>query len=224
MENTTSIDLVNIHFLEPTTAFTDLMLSLLCILFFYRLNNPDQNDKLNEQWRKFYMYFAISSFTGFVAHGLRFYMSDNVFNMVWMTMNILTLFTTFYAFMACFALKGFNDYKLHKAKNIVLYGLLGFAALIVVNNNFLIAKIAVGLGVIYCLYTHYKTYKKGIKGSGLIFFGFILAVSTIVVHTTRLSYSEWFNFKDISHVIMMMSLTIVFYGVLMKTRQSQTKA
>lgn len=224
MENTTSLDLVNIHFLEPTTAFTDLILALLSLLFVFRLNAPDQNEKLNQLWRKFFIAFGSTALVGFVAHGFRFYMSENVFRMTWMAMNLMTLITTYYSYMACFTLKKFEDEKLTKARRIILYLLLTFAALVIVLNNFLIAKIAVGTGVGYCLYTHYKTYKSGMRGSGLIFFGFILAVSTIVVHTVKLSYNDYFNFKDISHVIMMFSITIVFFGVLSKTRiHSQEK-
>jgi hypothetical protein len=50
----------------------------------------------------------------------------------------------------------------------------------------------------------YKTY---------ISFGFFISFLTIYVHSQKLSFAKWFNHNDISHVIMYVSILLIFRGI-----------
>jgi len=91
-----------------------------------------------------------------------------------------------------------------------------FLFITIVSNNFLSVKINGGIAVIISLITHFQTYREGLPGSGYISFGFAFSLLSIIVHSTQFSISEWFNYKDISHVIMNISLYFIFLGVTRK--------
>ena len=217
----TFIDIFGFHVLEPVTVLTDILLSIFCIYFYNKLNFPGNKAVLGKYWRMFFLYIGISTFIGAVAHGFRSYFSSEAFYFLWMTMNLSSIPSSYYLLKATIELSEFKDETKFRLTMITLAATILLTILTLIINNFVLIKINAGLVVILALIRHYHTYKKGYTGSGYIVFGFAFSLSSILVHTAQLSISEWFNFRDISHVIMNISLYIIFTGVLIKTRLIQ---
>ncbi len=214
----TFIDIFEFHLLEPVTVLTDILLSIFCIYFYNKLNFPGNKATLGKYWRFFFLFMGISTFIAAIAHGCKAYFSNQVFYFIWMAMNISSIPSAYYLLKATIELSEFTDQLKRRLTTISLAAMLLLTVLTVYINNFALIKVNAGIVILLALVRHYHTYKKGYQGSGYIVFGFAFSLSSIVVHTTQYSLHEWFNFKDISHVIMNISLYIIFTGVLMKTR------
>jgi hypothetical protein len=82
------------------------------------------------------------------------------------------------------------------------------------KNNFVMIKVNAGIILVFSLITHLKIYNlTKEKGSRLIVLGILISFLSIIVHSLKLSFSDWFNYKDIAHVIIVISLYVIFTGV-----------
>ncbi len=217
----TFIDIFHFRLLEPVTVLTDVLLSIFCMYFYNKLNFPCHAKKLGLYWRLFFLFMGISTFIGAIAHGCKLYFSNEVFYFVWMTMNVCSIPSAYYLLKATIEL---SEFKPELKKRLTLLAATAMTLLMLLTmwmNNFVLIKVNAGIVITLTLIRHYHTYKKGYSGSGYIVFGFAFSLLSIIVHTAQLSISNWFNFKDISHVIMNISLYIIFTGVLLKTRSIQ---
>ena len=209
---------VGILILEPVTAVTDLLLGLFCIWFYRRLALPVKSHPLLRFWRLFFLCIGISTLLGTVAHGLRFYMNEPTFKAVWMMMNLTSIVSSYFLLLATIEIQYDSPRTIQRLQQISLLITLMLVSATVYFNDFNLIKIYAGFIIFIALITHFNTYKKGLKGSGYITFGFAFSLTSIWVHTMKLSIDDYFNFKDISHVIMLISLYFIFLGAMLKTR------
>ncbi len=219
----TFIDILGLHILEPVTVLTDILLSIFCIYFYNKLNFQGNQALLGKYWRLFFLFIGLATFIGAIAHGFKSYFSEEVYYFVWMTMNVSSIPSSYYLLKATIELSEFTDEQKAKLTRISFFAMLLLTIFTMLLNNFVLIKINAAIVIILALIRHYHTYKKGYSGSGYIVAGFAFSLSSVVVHSAQLSISEWFNFKDISHVIMNISLYIIFTGVLLKTKALQTE-
>lgn len=82
-----------------------------------------------------------------------------------------------------------------------------------IQGNFLIIKIHAAIALLYSFIVHYIVYRRTEeKGSGLVVLGIFISFLPIIVHSLKFSIDEWFNYKDIAHVIMIISLVVIYKG------------
>ncbi len=199
------------------TAGTDLLLSIFCVYFYQKLRLPTKSEPLLKFWRLFFLIFGLSTFIGTVAHGLKFYMSESMFYSVWMAMNLSSVLSSFFLLLATIEIVGKgNPNRIKKLQTLTI--ILTSVAVTIALNEFSIVKIYAGFIILLALFRNYTTFKQGIKGSGQIAFGFAFSLLSILVHSAKFSLHEYFNFKDLSHVIILISLYFIFAGAMTKTR------
>lgn len=217
----TYIDILNVHITEPTTAFTDLLLALACLVFYRKLELTSITQRTPlKYWRLFFLFIGISTCIGAIAHGFRSYFSDTQFFVIWLLMNVTSIPSSFYLLKATIDITDFSNQKKKILSQLSLGLMMLLAVVTCYANSFLLIKINAGVVILITLIKQYATYKKGLIGSGNIVFGFVFSLSSIVVHSLKLSVNDYFNFKDISHVIMLISLYIIFMGVFLKAVNS----
>lgn len=214
----TGIDLLHIHLMEPTTVITNLITGGLCLYFFKKLTQQPVQFTLGSNWKFFFLYMGISSIIGAFTHGLKSYFGNDNYYYLWLFMNLSGIPCSYFLLQANIELSKLSDSlkQLLKKLSIVLTATL--TLLVIGLNDFLFIKINAGFVILLTLYNHLKRYNEGHQGNGFIFAGFLVSTLSILVHTMKLSYSDWFNFKDISHVIMSISLYIIFIGVMLKMK------
>lgn len=101
---------------------------------------------------------------------------------------------------------------------LVWVALVLFASAI--TGDFLIIKIHAGIVLLYSMITHYLVYKRtNESGSSTVVLGIFISFLPILVHSLKFSFHEWFNYKDIAHVIMIFSLMVIYKGVRLNSRQ-----
>jgi len=212
-ETVTTLDLFGVHILEPMTAATDVLLGVFSLIFFKRLMVPTTHTALAKYWRGFFLFLGISTLIGVIAHGFKTYFSDEVYKYVWMTMNLSSIPSSYYILKAVVEEGQYTPERKQLFGRISLGVMLLLALLTIIMNQFVLIKINAGLVIVLTLIQYSFCYKRNIAGTGMILFGFGFSTLAIVVHSLKLSLHEYFNYKDISHIIMLTSLYILHNAV-----------
>jgi len=161
---------------------------------------------------------AISTLVGALTHGLKNHFSSNEFYYIWLFMNLASIPASYFLLQANIQLSKWDEVTKKKLSIASAIVTLLLAIMVISVNQFLLIKVNAGLIILITLITHFQTYKKGIKGSGWIVFGFAFSSLSILVHTMQFSLHTYFNYKDISHVIMNIGLYIIFLGAILKSQ------
>lgn len=165
----------------------------------------------------FFLLIGLSSTLGSMSHGAHEQLGQGFLSVTWFLMNAVSLVAIYYFYRAAYFY--FNIHKEEPKKIYNYIALLWIILLLVLTlfmNNFLLIKIHAGIVLLYSLIIHTITFRRNQAGSGYVVVGILVSFLSIVVHSMKLSIGEWFNYKDISHIIMLTSLALLFRGVKIK--------
>jgi hypothetical protein len=195
---------------EPMVILTNLIMFAMALYYFRQLWS--YNHRYSRQKALFILMIGISGIFGSIAHAVHFQLGDTFFNTVLFLMNSLSLLSILFCFSAAY-------YYLSKEKGgkkwVNTFVWLWVIALLIITflqNEFVLVKIHAGIVLVFSLivYSLYDTRKD--PGSKYIVSGILVAFLSIVTHSLRINLHEWFNYKDISHVIMIVSLYLIYKG------------
>ncbi len=230
MEQITSVNWGGIIITEPVTAFTNLLLSLLGISFYISIKRINSGNIVTTFWCNFFLFFGTATFFGVITHGLTLYLGDIGYKFLKTVMNLINMLGILYSVKATIA---FADFKQEKAKKInliflslfILFSALtitvGFLKMPPKFNNFIFVTINSAISLVFVVFVYYRSFKNGNKLSGNILFGMGISFLTVYIFLAKIAISEWFNHKDISHVIMMVSIYFVYRGVMLNEKYLQ---
>jgi len=207
----TQLVIQNIIFLEPVTALTDFIIVALCLLFTVKLKQSEENNRYNILWIRFFSFVALSSFLGGLAHLFFFYLEGSLHKTLWLLMNIASAVSVYFAELSAIEILINQNKKRYNILAACLLIIFTVAGLILQNFN--IAKINMGIGLLFILIAHIITFQRGIKGGLFIIAGMFLSFIPVAIHSLKWSLHAWFNFNDISHIFMMLCLYFIFKGV-----------
>lgn len=208
----TYITLFGFIFFEPMVILVNLIF-FLCSLYYY-LKLLKFNNSYTRQMTWFMFMLGISMAFGGAGHAVHHQLGLSFFNVLLFFMNAFSLLAMYFCFMG-----PYTYFKAGKKPAAWLrYTILGWLVLMLVYSmiaqNFTLIKIHAGLGLIYALTVHWIMYKRfHHPGSGKIVIGMCVSFLPIIVHSLKLSFGEWFNHKDIAHVLMVISLVIICKGI-----------
>ncbi|GEM_PF-516628 len=209
----TYIYLFGLKIFEPITILTNFIIGLVCLYSFYQIFKTKSS--LAFYWSMFFLLIGISSTIGSVGHGTHHQFGLQFFNVVLFFMNAVSLIAIYYCYKAAYSSTTNN--KSNTKLNYFVIGWISTLLLISIwLNNFLIIKIHAGIVLTYSLIAHLVSHKKQEQGSGWIAAGILVSFLSIVTHSIKLSMHDWFNHKDISHIIMAISLIVIYKGVKLK--------
>jgi hypothetical protein len=196
---------------EPVTVLTDYIITLLCLLFFFRLKN--ENKVVSQKyWKAFFLFFGVSTFVGGFSHALFAIHEGFVYKSFWITMQVLNGFAVYSAQQATYNTVLQNNEKREVWKKSYIIQLVLFLIAVFVFQNFLVVVLDNAIGLIPVMVLHFMD-SKNPRVSKLIANGILISFLTAFVHGAKLSLGAYFNFNDISHVLIMLSLFVVFLGV-----------
>lgn len=198
---------------EPVTSLTDIVLAVISFTLFARIKNRLNESFFNNSWRMFFLFMGISTGTGALAHALNGSDAIRWYNTLFMAMTVFSSIAVFFALKATIRFTKMYS-GIRTALTIANYTLLlVFTIYTVVTNNFEIFKIHAAAGLFLIFITHLVAWLRSHTGSGWIMSGMGISFFTVLIHTKQFSLSPWFNYKDISHVIMMVSLVMIYNGI-----------
>jgi len=213
----TSIDLFGLFILEPMTAFTDFIITVLCISVCFSLRKITDNCNSIKPWILFFLLMGVSTFLGGNAHAFFSYLDGTPYTILWLTMHLVSGLAIYFAQTATIVseLKSFAHKRFLTFLPLVQY--IIFSVLTLWLQDFSTVKINTAIGMSLILLVNLNSYHKGSKANGYIAAGILVSFLTAAVHGTRFSFNAWFNYNDVSHVLIMISLYLMFFGVWMKT-------
>lgn len=204
-----TIEFLGLHITEPSTWLTNWLVAAFSFGFGHFLYNDKFADAPQKFWSIFFVFIGLASLIGGTAHGFINYVGQNFHYAAW----IFTGLAIFAAQLATIQLIE-ND-KLRSIVRIFIYAqLLVLVSSVMYLHNFDSVRInsAVGLlGVVMPFsLIHYVKHRD--KRSALIMIGILSNLIPGAVHAFKISYNEWFNFNDISHVVMIFCFYLLYKG------------
>ncbi|MDQ3046888.1 MAG: hypothetical protein M3R27_05015 [Bacteroidota bacterium] len=195
---------------EPMTAFTDLIITFFGLLFFYRLRKAS-SDITTRSWSIFFLLIGISTFFGACAHGFFAVHDGWEYKSVWLPMQIINAVSLYYAQQATLhsVLNHSPSRNIWKWSYIIQ--LLIYIVCLMIFQKYIVTIIENAITLIPIMILHYRT-KEKVAGSRMIANGITVSFITAVIHGTKLSLHAYFNFNDLAHVFIFITLWMMYSG------------
>ncbi len=208
----TYITLFGFIVFEPVVILTNVLFSILCISYYNNLCRYESSYAI--QMRTFILLTGISAIFGAMAHGVHYQLGSVFFSIVFFIMNTLNILSIYYCFRAPFTYYNRGSETSQKYLYLVFVWIGALIIYSILNGNFLVIKIHAGIALLYSLVIHFLAYKKNNEsGSRTVVIGIGISFGAIIAHSLKISIHEWFNYKDISHLIMIASLMVIYKGI-----------
>ncbi|MFN0275908.1 MAG: DUF6962 family protein [Chitinophagales bacterium] len=208
-----SITLAGILITEPGTCFTDIILSVLCFFLYWKVKKDFASSHFINAWKYFFLFMSISTGIGVFVHGFKSYFFPLLYHYTWLAMNISAAAASYFTLraMSKFVSRNVKERKKINALNLFLFS--GFVFVTLLFNNFEIVKIYIAIAVTCNFLVHLIGHFREDAASRFIMLGMFISFFTIFIHSTQVIYNAWIDYKSISHLIMMMSILLVYRGV-----------
>lgn len=201
---------------EPMTAFTDFLLAGICIYFYLRYFQS--SNSAVKDWGKFFLFMSVSTFIGGITHAFFEEHSLVSYKAFWLCMQIFSGLSLVYAQLASSKMLlssgTINENIFQKHEFFYWIQFVVFSLAVFALHNFTVVVINSTFGFLTILFSQLFLALKFKEASAeWIAKGIIVSFLTAFIFIAKISVSEWFNFRDIAHVIMMISVCLVNYGV-----------
>lgn len=208
------------HLAEPLSSLSDVLLALCAFYFYYRLQQKNQSASKNQDlWSPFFLFFGVSTFLGGIAHSILLREDNPKYDLVWISMQFFSGIAVYFAQIACIRSE-INNSVLHKCLlRLARIQLILFIPLVFYFFHFLVVALNSAVGLIeICLIYSISTSKPKISRQ-LINGGFLISFLTVFVNIKKIHLTAWLNHNDLSHLIMLMSLILIYQGVKKSNQQ-----
>lgn len=207
---------------EPITVLTDFLFVAIC-LYAYKQTKIIESKKFIYYYRLFFLAMAISTFiSAIIGHAFLYHFGFNAKIYGWVTSMIgptLAQIGSVYHVQKHIEKSKFKIFMYASILElIIMLGLLFicWTFLIVEIHSMLALLIMVTSLEIY----NYKLTKS--KTSLYIIIGIFTSVFAVLCHLLKLAVSVWFNHMDLSHIIMTLSLYLIYKGISYNDRSKKT--
>ncbi|MEQ8364849.1 MAG: hypothetical protein RH948_18385 [Cyclobacteriaceae bacterium] len=210
-----SITVFNIRIDEPVNMFTDLIVSAVCLIAYYKLTKKQLPGKTQLYFRWYFLLMGLATlFGGVIGHGFLY-----AFSFAWKLPGwIISMFSI--ALIERSSIEHARPLispKVGKGFLILnIIELLTVMTITIYTLNFQWVEFHSGYGLLAVVLTfHGFTYlKTRDKGSGTIIIGVGIASIAALIFMNEISPSIWFNHIDLSHVIMAVAAQVFCKGAL----------
>jgi hypothetical protein len=209
IDTTISISGVSIH--EPMTVFTDLLIAAFAIAFYFQLKNKE--DAITRDWSYFFLFLGLSTFFGACSHAFFAVHEGWRYKSFWLPMQIINGFGIYFAQQATFRTALENSTNRTKWKWSYMIQLAAFIIALLWIQKYIVTIIENAIGLIPVMILHYQ-HKRSF--SRMIANGIAISFITAFVNLGKLSLHAYFNYNDIAHVFILISLYVIYKGVRMR--------
>ncbi|HSH65842.1 MAG TPA: hypothetical protein VLB84_08610 [Bacteroidia bacterium] len=208
-DTTITISGIPIH--EPMTVFTDFIIAALALTFYFQLKKS--NDKTIINWGYFFLFLGIATFTGAFSHAFFAIHEGWQYKSIWLPMQIINGIGIYFAQRATFiSVLQHSPYK-KIWKTSYLIQLIAFIICLLLVQKYIVSIIENALALIPIMILHYKDKRPFAKR---IANGIAISFITAFVHLAKLSLHDYFNYNNLAHVFIMISLFVMYKGVKLK--------
>lgn len=206
----TSIELYGILIQEPVTVLTDLLVSVVCFYAFVKLKPTYSGANL---LRYYFLLMALTTvYGGLIGHAFIHHLSFGWKLPGWLLSMFSVALLERTAITRAQPLLSKNIGMFFSILNIVELLVLIVIVCLTFNFSFVEAHAAYGLLVVVFSFEAYIF--RSTKSISSKLFMFAVGISTLaaVVHLAEFSMNRWFNYLDLSHVLMATAAYVFFLG------------
>lgn len=209
----TSIEVAGIKIMEPVTAATDLLVSLVCLYAFFTLKNTKTNSPTVRLFTYYFLTMALATlYGGLIGHAFLYLLSFSWKVPGWLISMISVALIERAAISHAQPLLKPSIGKFFATLNIVELLTLTTVVLLTLNFFFVEAHAAYGLLVVVFSFEFYAYRKTKAEGSRLLLIAVLISATAATVHLTQLTIDPWFNHLDFSHVLMAVAAYVFYLG------------
>ena len=206
---------------EPITTATDLLVALVCLIGFIKYANYKGSKSYSFNFYKYYFFtFGIGMVCGaWLGHGLQAYLGLEYKKIGWalcLTANMFLALASLQQLMGIISSKFFLSIKLLLFTNYLL-----FITIILIPDYSAFSYAQVGSAIILMgfilpvqLFLFIKTKE---KGSLIIVCAVLYGIIPGFVYNNQISLHRWFNYNDISHVLIAFFVGLMIWGTSRQT-------
>lgn len=215
-----SMDVFGLNLLEPMAFVTNYCIVIACYLFYQKLNSTDENDKSIYYWRFFFLSMSIAAGLGGLAHLLHNYLPFQFRLTAWAFTGISIAAAEMGAAHHPIISDKFRSFLLKFSVARLFIYLLAIYTL----QDFTITKINSSIslmGIVAPIY--FIDYLKSKNtGSLIVTLGISTLLIPAIIHSLSVSPHRWLNKDDLSHLIMVFCIYLIFLGV-KQAHESETE-
>jgi hypothetical protein len=204
----TTLTIGDLVIYEPVTAFTDYIITIIAFIFFLKLRPVDE---VTRNWRLFFLLLGISTLFGGTSHAL-FEVHDGwQYKSFWLPMQFINGIAIYFAQKATL-ISVLKDSKYHNAwKMSYLIQLIIYFIVLIIVQKYIVTIIENAIGLIPIMIVHLNA---KVKKDHYKYIGYGIAISfiTAIVHGLKFSFHDYFNYNDIAHIFIMISLYVMYKG------------
>lgn len=214
MENIVSIELFGIRIDEPIVTLTDLLVSFLCFLYFYKMSKSQKKGKFYTYFKYYFLVMGLATtFGGIIGHAF-YYEFSKAWKLVGWVISMFAIMLIERAAIEHTKIILNKKYvKFLRNLNIVEFTI--FLALTFYTLDFFYVQLHSGYGLMFVVFSielllFIKTKNEASK---YIMAGIGFAALSALVFATEFSLHAWFNYLSISHVLMAVATVFMYEGV-----------
>lgn len=207
---TTWIEVAGVTIRAPVSAGTNLVLAVLCLLFFLRHH---RGSSIRERrWAGFFALMSMATLAGVLKHGAKHMLTEAAFASTLAVSNVASALAVYFAQEATVRSRAGASWQ-GPLRILIAAQLAAFSAANLAFGpelTFVLVHTAVGLAPVIVVEA---SGSDALPGGSLVAAGLSVSLLTGVVYLTRISLGPWMNHIDIAHVLMGVSFVLISRGV-----------
>lgn len=213
METINTIYISGIRIDEPIVTLTDLLVSFLCFLFFYRIQKSGKKEKVFLYFKIYFLVMGIATaLGGIIGHAFMYNFSFYWKLPGWITSMISIMFVERAAIEHTRIWLSGSVVKILGIVNIIEF--LTFLTLTILTLNFFYVEFHSGYGLMFVVLSleGFLLIKTKNTASKLMLVGVGFAALAALFFMNKISPHQWFNYLSVSHILMAIAATFFYEG------------
>jgi len=214
MENIVQIELFGLRVDEPIVTLTDLIVSFLCFLYFYKMTVSPNKGKVFTYFKYYFLVMGLATtFGGIIGHAF-YYEFSKAWKLVGWIISMFAIMLIERGAIEHTRIALNKKYvKILGIVNIVEFIL--FFGLVLYTLEFFYVQLHSGYGLMFVVFTievllFLKTKNKSTQ---YIMAGIGFAALSALSFATEFSIHRWFNYLSLSHMLMAVATVFIYGGV-----------
>ncbi|MBR9859382.1 hypothetical protein GYB22_01250 [bacterium] len=208
-----SIDIGNLRVDEPIATLTDIIVAILCFIFFTKLVRQEKQNKSIKLFTYYFLLMGIATlFGGVLGHAFLYRLPDSMKLPGW----IISMLSIMLIERAAINHAGilFPDKVINVLGKINILELLTFMGLSIYYLDFFYVEFHSGYGLMFVVLSleGYLFLKTKNRASGLILIGIAFAALAALFFMNTWIIHPWFNHLAASHTLMAIAACFIYSG------------
>jgi len=215
----------NFEWREPVTTLTDLLVAIAAIIGFLKFKKYKGHRSAGFNYFKFYFLFFSIGMTSaaWLGHGLQAYVGPSFKIIGWVCGASGLLLFGLGTFKEVKYLMESRVFSALRFLFVAQYLIFVFLMIHPNHSDFIYAQISSTVSLIaFILPLHVYNFRiNSSKGSFIIFLTILFGIIPGFVYSNKISLNHWFNYHDISHVLMAIFMSLMIIGTSKLTMKYQ---